>query len=183
MLLRSDMPAIKTRFPLRITVDTLKFLAGRHGKVAARPVAPRSFVKPCAWESRDLHSQHVMGRVDARAAVEDGSVTGAEGRVLRPELVRRLEAPAGVEVGGEWRAQRARDVAGLWIDRLLLAAVALSGPCVDQRHVSQPRHRLEVEDARAVGLGRREIARGGVRNRGLERSSPRRKAAVQDGLV
>src|SRR5579872_6774398 len=98
MLRRSDMPAIKTRFPLRITFDTLRFLAGRHGKVAARPVAPRSFVKPCAWKPRDLHRQHVMGRVDARAAVEDGSVAGAEGRVLRPELGGRLEATARVQV-------------------------------------------------------------------------------------
>src|SRR5579864_508792 len=106
MLLRSDMPAIKTRFPLRITVVTLRFLAGRHGEVAARPVAPRSFVKPCAWDTGNLHRQHVMGRIDARAAVEDGSVACAEGRVLRPELGGRLEAPARVQVGSEWRAQR-----------------------------------------------------------------------------
>src|SRR5579864_6688786 len=116
MLRRSDMPAIRTRFPLRITVVTLRFPAGRHREVAARPVAPGTFVKPCARKSCDLHRQHVMGRVDTRAAVEDGSVPGAEGRVLRPELGRRLETPASVEVDGERRAQRTRDVPGLGID-------------------------------------------------------------------
>src|SRR5581483_4913438 len=99
------------------------------------------------------------------------------------ELLGGQEPPALVEVPGVRRVERARDVAGLGVDRLGLAPVALAQPRIEHRHPAQPAHDLAVYDTASVRLSGGE---GAARRRddvGLHRSGPGLEAAVKHGLV
>src|SRR5438874_13389312 len=118
MLRRSDMPAIKMRLPWRIIASiTLRFRAGRHGSVAARPVAPGSRVQKGIGQTRNLHGQDVVRRVHAGAAVEDGALGCAQLLIAAPERVRCFETTARVEVLNVRRAQRPREGPRYGVDR------------------------------------------------------------------
>ena len=83
-------------------------------------------------------------RVDAGAAVDDSALLAVDAELgeAPAQLLGRLEAPVRAEVLGPRSAARARDVAGLGVDRLLLAAIALAGARVDQRHAGELARRL-----------------------------------------
>src|ERR1700758_1439191 len=96
MLRRSDIPAMRIRFPSRIMGEILEARplglgACRNGKLAVRPVAPRSRVQSRVRQSRQLHREQLLRRVDAGAAIEDGAVAHAHLAELLAQLLRGLE--------------------------------------------------------------------------------------------
>src|SRR5207244_11088695 len=88
-----------------------------------------------------------------------------------------------LQVAGERRVARAGDVAGLRVDGLLLAAVALARTRVDHGHAAVLGDLIEVEDPRPVGPASGETALANVLRGGLERSAPGLQASVEHRLA
>src|SRR5712692_2402144 len=193
MLRRSLIPAISTRLPVRITAELSRFLAGGHGCVATRPVAPRSLVQAHVGNPRHLERQQVVAGVHTRPAVDDRAIGPVDTKGLEPapQLFGRLESRVRVEVVDPRGADRARDVALLGVDRLVLSAVALTdasvdydsaGACASSTSARKPLDLLEVEDARLLRRACFEVTGLHQRDRRLERLAPPLESRVEHGL-
>src|SRR5205823_3794415 len=90
----------------------------------AAPVAPRADVQLGIAHTRELQREQGVAGGDPAAARGDHLVraAGAEPLVDRLELFGRAEAPV-LQIPAERRADRTRNVAGAFVDRLDLAAV------------------------------------------------------------
>ena len=95
-----------------------------------RPVAPRAGVETGVGDPGDRHREQFVAGGDAASAIDDGC--RADGGETPGELVSRSVPALGVEVVEVRQVDRARDVAGLRIDRFDLAAVPLGGAGVDR---------------------------------------------------
>ena len=126
-----------------------------------------------------------MARVDPRAAVHDRAFLGVDTDLLEAaaQLFAWLEPAVLLQVAHERRVAGAGDVAGLGVDGLLLAAVALARARVDHGHTALPGDLIEVEDPRSVGPARPEAALANVRRGSLERLAPGLQAAVEHRLA
>ena len=126
-----------------------------------------------------------MARVDPRAAVHDRAFLGVDTDLLEAaaQLFAWLEPAVLLQVAHERRVAGAGDVAGLGVDGLLLAPVALTRARVDHWHTALPGDLMEVEDPRPVGPARLEAALANVRRVRLERLAPGLQAAVEHRLA
>jgi len=91
---------------------------------------------PPAAEPCVLHGEQVVAGGDAGTAVGHRMLrrrVAEDGPEALPELLAGLEGPVRSEVFLEGRAHRPRNVARHRVERFDLAAVALSGPRVDER--------------------------------------------------
>jgi hypothetical protein len=86
-----------------------------------------------------------VARVHPGPAVHDDFLTALHSELVEsiPKLLIGFESPVRAQVAGEWRAASARDVAGLGVDRLRLAAITLAGPLMEQSRAHQGANSLE----------------------------------------
>src|SRR5258706_2751280 len=115
-----------------------------------RPIAPRTGVQAAVGHLGQLHREQVVASVDSRTAVDHRTCAGAQPGETITQLTRRLEPPVGTKVLHPRRAHSARDVTGLGIHGLLLAAISLARSGVAQRGVLELPYRAAVGNTAAV---------------------------------
>src|SRR6266851_10190584 len=101
MLRRSDMPAMRTRFPFRITARILRFFACGDRCVVVRPIAPRAGIEAAIRDAGQLHREEVVRGVHSRAAIHDRSVLSTEAGEPGAQGSGRFETTVGSEVLAE----------------------------------------------------------------------------------